>query len=52
VKPSSTAGLTFTFSPSDMTPKKNARFYATNLLSELDAAGEFFFEIPEDNATR
>ena len=35
----------FTFSPADTAPKKNARFYATNLLSELDQPGEFYFEI-------
>jgi hypothetical protein len=30
--------LEFTFTPADKSPKKNARFYATNLLSELDTA--------------
>jgi hypothetical protein len=28
--------LTFSFTPTDVSPKQNARFYATNLLSELD----------------
>jgi parallel beta-helix repeat protein len=37
--------LKFTFSPADTTPLQNARFYATNLLCELDQAGEFYFEI-------
>jgi hypothetical protein len=34
-----------TFSPADITPGSNARFYATNLLSELDSPGEYFFEL-------
>ena len=43
------ADLAFTFTPADVTPLQNARFYATNLLSELDQPGEFYFEI--DNAS-
>ena len=37
--------VVFSFSPADTTPKQNARFYATNLLSELDQPGEFYFEV-------
>ena len=43
-------GVNITFTPADTTPKHNARFYATNLLDELDAPGEFFFELA--NSTR
>ena len=43
-------GVNITFAPTDTTPKHNARFYATNLFDELDAPGEFFFELT--NATR
>ena len=33
-----------TFDPADARPKPNARFYGLNLLSELDAPGEFFLD--------
>ena len=37
--------LNVTFSPADTTPGANARFYATNLLSELDQPGEYYLEL-------
>ena len=44
--------LNFGFTPADTAPKQNARYYATNLLSELDAPGEFYFEITTGTSTR
>eukprot|EP00935_MAST-01C_sp_MAST-1C-sp1_P002107 g2107.t1 len=46
VTPSGDHDLQFKFTPADTTPKKNARFYATNLLSELDVPGEYYLENP------
>ena len=39
------ADLTIAFTPADTAPRQNARFYATNLLCELDQPGEYYFEI-------
>ena len=37
-------GYKLSFEPATEAPKANARFYVTNLLSELTAPGEFFLE--------
>jgi hypothetical protein len=33
---------------SDLTPKSNLRFYGTNILSELDAPGEYYVDVDDD----
>lgn len=36
--------INISISPQDLEPKLNSRFYAVNLLSELDAPGEYYIE--------
>ena len=45
--PAAGGGVNFSFAPADKTPKHWARFYVTNLLTELDAEGEYFVDVPE-----
>ena len=37
---------TLTLAPADVSPKANARWYAVNLTSELDAPGEYYLDMP------